>query len=343
MKKRADGRYQKAITLPNGKRKSFYGKSAAEVNRKIAAYNHEADLGPTFETVLDEWWDEKQKNVVPSTARGYTASVERARKRFGDQRVSDITPPQISAFVRSVAAGGKGKKVCATQLNILRMAFDHAVLNGDLKYNPCAAVKLPSGLRAKKRDLPSESDLKAVEESEWLFPFFLLYTGLRRGEALAVTYEDIDRDRKVIHVNKAVGYANNKPYIKSTKTDSGVRDVILLDKLAERIPEGHGLLFPAPDGELYHESHLRRDWLAWAEKAGTTVTPHQLRHGYATFLHDAGIDVKDAQYLLGHSTVAMTQDVYTHIRQSRIAAASDKLNEFVRSDCSQESESDCNS
>ena len=58
------------------------------------------------------------------------------------------------------------------------------------------------------------------------------------------------------------------------------------------------------------------------------MTAHQLRHGYATILHDAGIDVKDAQYLLGHSSVSMTQDIYTHIRQSRIVEAGKKLNDY---------------
>ena len=330
MKKRSDGLYQKFVTLPNGKRKAFYGRSQAEINRKITAYQFELSESPYFGTVIEDWWEEKQKNIVPSTALGYSASVKRAKEQFSNVRTKNITPQQIASFLRSLASQGKGKKVCATQRNVLNMVFDYAVLQGYVQFNPCASVKLPSGLKAQKRSLPSDEDLKAVEESEWLFPFFLLYTGLRRGEALAITYEDIDREKKVIHVTKAVGYANNKPYLKSTKTDSGRRDVILLDKLAQRIPEGHGLLFPAPDGELYHESHIRRDWLAWAEKAGTNVTPHQLRHGYATILHDAGIDVKDAQYLLGHSTVAMTQDVYTHIRQSRISAASDKLNAFVK-------------
>ena len=331
LKKRSDGRYQQSITLPNGKRKVFYGTTIAEINRKIAEYQYEESQGPWFKSVLDVWWEEKQKNIVPSTALGYRASVGRARKQFGDMRIADITAQKVSAFLRSVAADGKGKKVCATQLNILNMVFDYAVVQGYIQYNPCTSVKLPSGLPSKKRELPSEEDIKIVEQSDWLFPFFLLYTGLRRGEALAIRYEDIDRDKKLIHVNKAVGFANNRPYIKSTKTESGRRDVILLDKLADRIPnKKRGLLFPAPDGELYHESHIRRDWLAWAEKNGTTVTPHQLRHGYATILHDAGIDVKDAQYLLGHSTISMTQDVYTHIRQSRISDAANKLNQFTK-------------
>lgn len=308
----------------------FYGKSVAEINRKITEYQYGVEQGPTFETVIEDWWEDHQKHLVASTIRGYIASVNRAKNHFKDTRIKELTPQQCDSFIRSLASQGKGKKVCHTQLNIMRMVCDYAVLKGYIAYNPCSAVKLPSGLPAKKRELPSEADIKAVEESDWLFPFFLLYTGMRRSEALAVMYEDIDRERRVIHVNKAVGYANNRPYIKSTKTEAGKRDVILLDKLAERIPEGHGLIFTNDKGEMYHGSHISRAWESWQKANNTTVTPHQLRHGYATILHDAGIDVKDAQYLLGHSTVAMTQDVYTHIRQSRINEAGDKLNDFLK-------------
>lgn len=329
LKKRSDGRYQQSITLPDGKRKVFYGKTQAEITRKIAAFRYEEQEGPTFEEVADEWWEEHQKHLVPSTIRGYTASLRRVREQFSGRRIKDITPQQCASFLRSVAAQGKGKKVCHTQLNVMSMIFDSAVLSGDIMYNPCAAVKLPSGLKAEKRELPTEKDFQIVASSDWLFPFFLLYTGCRRGEALALTYEDIDRERKVIHITKAVGYASNQPYIKTTKTDAGRRDVILLDALAARLPSGTGLIFPNKQGGLYLESQLRREWAEWQTANGTTVTPHQLRHGYATILHDAGIDVKDAQYLLGHSTIAMTQDVYTHIRQSRIADASQRLNDFV--------------
>lgn len=327
-KKRADGRLQKSITLPSGKRKVFYGKSQAEINRKIAEYRYEEENGPTFGTVIDVWWAEHEKHIVPSTAVGYNSHVNRAKEQFGEYRIKDITPMDCDNFIRLFATTGKGRKTVRTQLSVLYMVFDYAVLHGFIQYNPCASVKVPSGLKVKRRELPTDADIKMIENTDWLLPFFLLYTGLRRGEALAITYEDIDRDKKLIHVNKAIGFANDHPYLKSTKSESGVRDVILLDKLAAKIPnKKHGLLFPYKGG-YYSSSAIQVAWEKWREANGSTVTMHQLRHGYATILHDAGIDVKDAQYLLGHSTVAMTQDVYTHIRQSRIESASEKLNSY---------------
>lgn len=328
MKKRADGRYQQSFTLPDGKRKVLYAKTKSELTRKIAEYRYEESEGRMFESLLDDWWDDKTKHIVPSTVVGYHASVVRARSHFEGQRIKSITPMQCDTFIRLVASDGKSKKTVHTQLCVLSMIFDYAVLHGYIPFNPCASVKVPSGLKSKKRELPSDDDLQIVERSDWLFPFFLLYTGLRRGEALAITYEDIDREKKVIHVTKAIGFDNDHPYLKSTKTESGRRDVILLDKLAARIPnKKHGLLFEHKGG-YYTSSAIQREWERWQRANNTSMTAHQLRHGYATILHDAGIDVKDAQYLLGHSSVSMTQDIYTHIRQSRIVEAGRKLNDY---------------
>jgi integrase len=329
MTKRKDGTYQEAITI-NGKRKYFYGKTKAEVLRKIQEYQGEVERGRLFKDVAEEWWEEHEKKVVPSTLRGYNARYEYAVNFFGDEPIKGIPATEIANMLAVLQNKGYSKKVVTTQLNVINMIFCHGMLHGDCNFNPCVAVPIPKGLPKKKRELPTEDELKSVEESEWLFPFFLLYTGCRRGEALAVTYEDIDWDKKVIHINKAVGYDGNEPYIKSTKTEAGCRDVILLDKLAERIPKNkHGLIFTNTLGKMYHDSNIQRKWKQWQRNNNTEVTAHQLRHAYATILFEAGVNVKDAQTLLGHSTIAVTQDIYTHISNSRREETAKTLNEFL--------------
>jgi len=328
MTKRKDGLWQEVVSC-GGKRKYFYGRTKADVLRKIQAYREKTQTGELFETVAEMWREEHYQKVVPSTARGYEASFKRAVKAFANQPVKAVSSRDVDILLRSLALEGYGKKVVAAQRNVLNMIFNYAFVKGYVTSNPCLPVSLPSGLKSARRALPSEKDLAAVQSSEWLFPFFLLYTGCRRGEALAVTYEDIDRENNVIHINKAVGYKDNHPFIKPPKTESGVRDIILLDALKKRIPEGTGLLFHNRKGELYLDSQIRRAWAEWQRKTGTTITAHQLRHAYATILLDAGIDAKDAQYLLGHSTIAMTQDIYTHIRRQRQQITASKLNDYV--------------
>lgn len=328
MTRRADGLYQEVIKV-NGKKKYFYGRTKAEVLRKIQEYQGEVERGRLFKDVAEEWWEEHEKDVVPSTMHGYKARFKCAIETFGEKAIKNIATSEISSLLKSLQKKDYGKKVILTQLNVLNMIFSHA-LNKDIDINPCSAAELPKGLKKRKRELPTDAELEIVKNSDWLFPFFLLYTGCRRGEAIALTYEDIDWNRKIIHINKSVGYRGNEPYIKSPKTEAGYRDIILLDKLAERIPKNkHGLIFPDGEGKIYHESVLTRKWQRWARDNNVSCTPHQLRHGYATLLFEAGIEVKDAQYLLGHSTVSMTQDVYTHIRNSRHIATAQKLNEYI--------------
>jgi integrase len=329
MTKRSDGLWQEAITI-NGKRKYFYGKTKAEVLKKIQEYQGEVERGRLFREVAEEWWEEHEKKVVPSTMHGYAARYTHAIAVLGDKPVKSIVPNDVASLLKSLQIQKYSKKTTSTQLNILNMIFNKAIIDGDITYNPCSAIEVPKGLPKKRRELPTDEEIEIVKNSEWLFPFFLLYTGCRRGEALALTYEDIDWDRKIIHINKAVGYKNNEPYIKSTKTESGCRDIILLDKLEARLPKKkHGLIFTNTLGEMYHDSNIQRKWKKWQKANNTTVTAHQLRHGFATMLFEAGIDPKDAQYLLGHSTISVTQDIYTHIRQARHTETAQKLNAFI--------------
>ena len=329
MTKRSDGLWQEAMTI-NGKRKYFYGKTKAEVLKKIKDYQEQQESGLLFNEVAEEWWEEHSQKVVPSTLRGYHARFEHATKCFKDKHIKDITTQDITKLLKALQNKKYSHKVIATQLNVINMIFNRAIISGDIKYNPCSAIQLPKGLPKKKRELPTDKDFEIVENSDWLFPFFLLYTGCRRGEALAVTYEDIDWEKKIIHINKAVGFKGNIPYIKSTKTEAGFRDVVLLDKLAAKLDKSKtGLIFPNNKGELWHDSMIQRKWKQWQRKNNTSVTAHQLRHGYATILFEAGLEAKDAQYLLGHSTISMTQDIYTHIRQTRQKEYATKLNDFL--------------
>lgn len=329
MVKRKDGTYQEKIKLSSGKYKYFYGKTKAEVLKKLQQFTEEEERGALFRDVAEQWWEEHEAKVAHSTMRGYKARFDNAIETFGDTPIKNITTGHISAMILGLSRKKYSKKVVSTQLNVLNMVFDAAVIDGHIKFNPCTSVHVPKGLPKKKRELPTNEELMIVESSDWLFPFFLLYTGCRRGEALALRYEDIDWERKVIHINKAVGYKANCPYVKTPKTESGIREVVLLDKLAAKLKKGKGLIFPNPKGEMWHESMIIRKWKQWQKKNNTTVTMHQLRHGFATILFEAGLDAKDAQYLLGHSTIAMTQDIYTHIRRERQEKNAQKLNAFL--------------
>ena len=196
-------------------------------------------------------------------------------------------------------------------------------------------INLPAGLPKKQRELPPTNVIKAISEHHAdfeLLPFFMLYTGCRKSEALAVKYENIDFDKKTIKITHHVIHDGNKPvYEPVLKTDSAERDIILLDRLASVIPKNKkGFLFSmANDGKApLTKCAYEKRWTKYCKTYNIDITAHQLRHGYATMLFEAGVDVKDAQELMGHSDINLTRQIYTHIRSERKQETANKLNNF---------------
>lgn len=173
----------------------------------------------------------------------------------------------------------------------------------------------------------------------------MLYTGLRRGELLALRWDDIDT---AIHVRRAAHFEGNKPVeMPTTKTMAGQRVIPILPQLAqalEKVPRGIGLVFRAAGGGSLTQSARRSGWAAYnnmlkREDAEHEIRPHDLRHTYATMLYDAGIDVKSAQYFLGHADVSITMQIYTHLSNERksksvdaLLAYADKMRDDVKND-----------
>jgi integrase len=259
--------------------------------------------------------------------------VKRAVEEFGDKHCQTITPKMISLFISRFASQGYAKKTVTTQLLVINLIMTHAVVEGDVEYNPAASVSIPKGLTRHRRELPSEADIETAKRSVkcpfGLFAYFILYTGCRRGEALALTYGDIDFTSRMIVINKSVYNESNTPKLKEPKTEAGTRRVILLDVLASALPKNRRadeLVFPNEYGTLMSETQFQRQWELYTNATGITSTPHQFRHAYATILFEAGIEDKDAQELLGHANISTTKDIYTHITKKRMQATADKLN-----------------
>jgi len=327
---RPDGLHE-AIRVINGKRVPFRGHSDAEVERKMIAYHEELERGPMFVDIAEKWHGEHFPTIAPSTAKTYKAALERAKERFKDLPIKELTPTDIDSLLQLMAAQQFARKTVTTQLLVVNLICRSAALAGTIRTNPCDPVRVPKGLKYTPRELPSENELKIVKEG-WsqprgLLPYFILYTGCRRGEALAITHKDIDRKRKIITINKSVGYDNQRPYLKQPKTAAGTREIILLDKLAAVLPKGIGLLFPGRDGSHMRQAEYEKNWKRWQQQAGATLTAHQLRHGFATMLFEAGIPERDAMDLLGHSDIKLTHNIYTHIRKTRKDETAVKLNE----------------
>ena len=357
MHQRKDGRWEDTVII-NGKRKHFYGLTKAEVKRKVAAYTEEAERGKSFRSAADEWDTAHRLEVTPNAHGTYIAPLRRAVDFFGDTPVNDITAAQVSAFIRKMADQGFARRTVQLHRDMLNMVFNFCIAQpgSTLRHNPVAAVKLPKGLASTRRLPPEDEQLINLsprsDDPMSLFAWFLLYTGLRRGELLALRWEDIDFEDHCIHVRREVVYESNQPIVVDrAKTPAGVRDVDLLDVLADALPApAQGFLF---GGEKpMSKTQFRKDWGKYCVSIGqgeqikekktkpdgstywnvdykAYMTPHQFRHAYASMLDDAGIDEVAAQTMLGHKSIVTTKDVYTHLRKAKRERSTAALNDYI--------------
>lgn len=323
MVKRKDGRWQEKIILPSGKVKYFYGKTKREVINKVRTYQEEAEAGKRFDAVLDEWWDEHEKTITPNTAQGYRAAVARARLRFGRQDIAAIKPPDVNRFIRDFAREEHvARKTATNQLLICNLVFKYAVAQGYIESNPARDLTVPRGLAHNPRELPPDEAIRAIEANAnhpfGLFALWILYTGCRRGELLGLKWEDVDLENRTVSIKRSVYYVNNVPLTKSPKSNAGTRTVALPDALYIHLKPGKGWVWADEQtGKPMTYGRFQVKWRNYCKDIGYKITPHQIRHAYATMLYDNGVGLKDAQNLLGHAYASTTQDIYTHVREQR--------------------------
>lgn len=346
LKRRADGRYVKNVIDPKtGKRKSLYGKTERELNRNLLAFYERLEHGRSFADVADDWWDDTEPRLSPNTIHGYDVAMRRAVEAFGEFPIGDITTRDIQQFIKMFAGHGAAqfaRKTVSNQLLIIRQIFAWAVDEGEIDTNPATAVKLPKGLKSGKRTAASAEDEDIIKQTPdlWLLPYFILYTGLRKGEALALTGADIDLENRTIKVTKSVYFDSNIPYIKEPKTEAGTRTVPILAPLLPYMPKDlkeDEYLFPSsksPKQPMARSLYMIR--MGQYHKAtGTTFGVHQLRHSYASILYECGIDPKTAQALLGHADIETTLGIYTdfsHAADENRMRAAEKLDKALAVD-----------
>lgn len=340
MLKRKDGRWQEQVKLPGMKSyKYFYGKTQAEVKKKMAAFVQGQEKGRTLAACVDDWqaWHEGQ--VSPSSIRAYDQPVKDIKEYFAGKYIREVRADEVDAFLRWLAAKDFKRRTVQMRLNCLNMAYNYAIIQRWAENNPCAPVHLPKGLRDNRREPPSDDILRAVDQGEktggGLFAFILLYTGLRRGELLGLRWDDVDLEAGVIHVRQSVYYEGDSPRLKTPKTSAGERSVWLLDKLRPVLAKkGKGYIFGGVSPLTLSEYNAM--WYAFCRDHGwlnknrrPSISPHQFRHAYATMLFEAGIEEMDAKEVMGHSSIAVTRNVYTHIRNKRREESAGKLNAFL--------------
>lgn len=325
---RKDGVYQKYV---NGK--YLYSKDPEELYRKWQEYL----LGPKEKTVREvgEEWSAKHKEEVETrTWNNYRPHFENIIAKYGDKKISELSAQNIITDLMEAKSKGYSQTIVKTIKAIYSSMLDFAVINGYIKFNPCHSVKTPKGLPKSKRYAPTDAEVKKIIESKnsanGFFAFFLLCTGLRKSEALALTKEDINLETREITITKSLDYANGgNPVTKSTKTESSNRVIpiinILFEPLQVWMKRCDNIIFPSPKSNRNPGGGYMTDkayevmWTKYCQETGLNITAHQIRHGTATIMFESGVDVYTAKEILGHSNINTTMSIYTELRAKQRA------------------------
>ena len=329
---RTDGRYQGYATL-NGEKRYFYGKTKKEVEDKIIFCLKEDERSkkktakkekssPTFGEYAENWIKlYKEPNLKPTSLNSMRITLEPAIEVFGARRITTISSDELQTMLLTITAP-RMREMC---FGTLRQIFKKAMLQQLIKHNPCDLVEMKKHKAEKRKALTVEEEARFLLEGSKT-EYDLLYrtmlaTGIRIGEALALTASDIDTKENVIHVTKNVVFIDGRRIEQDTpKSEAGNRDLPISHALATELRAAErDLIFPFSYNSV--SLAIRRI----AHRTGIKVSSHILRHTYATRLEEAGIPPKIKQYLLGHATLDMTENVYTDVQKSYVKRLSDTI------------------
>lgn len=352
---RKDGRYQGSYTDETG-RHYLYDRDPERLYYKLqeAGAPKEASV-PTFREIAESWEREHREEITQRTWNNYEPHYNDILSKHGSKEIQQVTALEIINHLTAAKAKGYSATVVNTIRSLYRMIFDYAVANDYAQYNPVTSVRLPKGLKRGKRIAPTDEQIKTicanVDAPFGLFPFFLLCTGMRKSEALALTWGDVDFKNKEISVTKSLDYTvGAKPTIKPPKTDAGTRIVPIIDILVDdlykawkKAASDSDYVFPAKPstrggkgGGLMTLRGYEGAWLRYCEAVGfiqdgkPSITAHNLRHGTATLMFELGVDELTAQRILGHSRVEITREIYTELRAAQNMKSVKKFNKGMR-------------
>lgn len=359
---RIDGRQKLVATgvdvKGNNKRKAE--KAMREIIEKYESLNLEYERIP-FLSFLDLWLEKIRPILKPVTWESYSKTISgKIIPYFKDKHIllRDLKPSELTDYFCFLAANGKSKgkgglcyKTVKNIRGVISSACEYAVENHYLTENPVTKSTLPSFAQSISKDVPQYtaeeaskllSYAKDHESHLYVFLLLALFTGMRKGELCALTWADIDFDKKLLNINKSRSGSRSDitKIVTTPKTISSNRKIPLCDSVIEALKEERKR--QKADGKLFGRSYnadsdfiirnalgepyvnlsaINRVLNRLEKSAGLEhCTIHGLRHSVASILDDNGVALSDISVLLGHESTQTTEKIY--IRRNRTAKIS---------------------
>lgn len=350
-------------------RRNFKTKAAAKKELKKIVYDasigktKKKEINLTFQQVYEEWFDTYKNTVQDSTWYKRQRMFEtRLLPEFGKYKINMITTAKIQTALNKWFR--ETKYNYKPWFNYTNSIFKYAILQRYITDNPATRVIMP-----KHKEF--EEELPNFWSKDQLITFFryidpnkdlekytlfrvLAFTGIRRGELLALQWNDFDSNKKILHINKTLSMGENSQVtVHAPKTRKGKRDIYLDNttikylkrwRLKDRtkmlmqgmnIDEPEQLIFHTFDNK-YKSFNTPRRWLVdildKIHKDNVDlpdITLHGFRHTHASALFSAGATVKEVQERLGHEDAQTTLNIYVHVTQQQDEEVAQKLVNYL--------------
>lgn len=339
LKRRKDGRFC-AVFMG----KQFMGWTEDEVLSEREEYKRQYEAGlirqenPTVSDYAARWLPLHKHDVSTKCYNDYAKQLEALCSVIGSKKMSAVTVDD-AALVWKHYSGYSASTVKRSRMLFLAL-FDTAIENDICRKNPFRAkyAQPPKAPAGTHRALTDEEItlIQTTPHRMQTAALVMLYAGLRRGEVIALSMQDIDLIAGTITIDKAVRFNGNRPVLSSPKTAAGKRSVPVLSVLRPFLAGRVGLLLSTEKGGMMTDTAFRRCWESYmlhlSRAAGhpVSIRPHDLRHTYCTMLRDSGVDMKQAMIWMGHSDEKMILHVYDHVSEKRTQNSIDQVEKTLQ-------------
>jgi integrase len=348
-------------TAEGPKRRYVSAKTRQECAKKLTKAMADRDGGLIFDAgsltvgdYLEGWLKDAESTVRRSTFEGYEYAVRpHIVPALGRIKLKDLTPAHLRSFYRDRLDSGRAPSTVHKLHVVLHKALKAAVADGLIPRNAAAGLKLPRITREEIDPLTEEEARRLLETAsgdrlEALY-VLALNTGMRQGELLALKWDDVDLERGVLRVRRTLTHVDKAFVLGEPKTKNSRRTIRLTTSavtalrahLSRQLEEMErmgslyrpgGLIFATESGTLINPSNLRnRSFKPLLKRAGLPPARfHDLRHTCATLLLGRDVNAKVVSEMLGHSSISITLDIYSHLLPDMQEKAAKALEEAFR-------------
>src|SRR5215216_4926040 len=363
--RRKDGKWATQYTVYTAegrKRKTLYGKTRSEVAAKLTKAMTDRDGGLLFDAgsltlseYLDTWLVASVKDTVRlTTYQGYEQICRlHIKPSLGRVRLKDLAAVHVRRLYRGRLEAGLAPRMVQLVHVTLHKALKQAVMDGLIPRNVTEAVKTPQPEKKEIKSLSPQQARALLEaaEGDRLEALYMLAvtTGMRQGELLGLKWEDIDFEAGTLQVRRTLSTRAGRGFSFSPPKTAKGRRSIKLPKVAKRslkkhrkaqleermklagLWEDNGLVFATRLGTpMGRQELVMRSFKPLLKKASLPdIRFHDLRHTCATLLLGKGVHAKFVQELLGHATISITLDTYSHVLPGMGDAAAGAMDEAL--------------